>query len=63
MQDKFVQYVVVVHASFLQIYLTSDYLHHDNFMCGALRIELYLTRGLIKKKLLESCCSWLVKNR
>ncbi len=34
MQDKFVQYVVVVHASFLQRYLTSDYLHHDNFMCG-----------------------------
>ncbi len=30
-------------------------------MCGALRIYFSLTRGLIKKKLLESCCSYIFK--
>ncbi len=30
-------------------------------MCGALRIYFSLTRGLIKRKLLESCCSYIFK--
>ncbi len=29
--------------------------------CGALRIYFSLTRGLIKKKFLESCCSYIFK--
>ncbi len=30
-------------------------------MCGALRIYYSLTRGLIKRKFLESCCSYIFK--
>ncbi len=30
-------------------------------MCGALRIYFSLTRGIIQKKLLESCCSYICK--
>ncbi len=30
-------------------------------MCGALRIYFSLTRGLIKRKLHESCCSYIFK--
>ncbi len=30
-------------------------------MCGALRTYFSLTRGLIKRKLLESCCSYIFK--